>query len=114
MKQVYLTNRFQKQYLKKFIKYFSKEDFVKQLKIKEHTLIDLHFPYMKLKNKIWNIVIRWIIFIIFDKNIVPIILFLKKDKHFWENINWNTHEKLILKEYKFALENIKKGNFEVL
>jgi hypothetical protein len=40
--RILITNRFKKEYLKKLSKYFSIEDFVKDLKQKKHKIILLH------------------------------------------------------------------------
>jgi hypothetical protein len=56
--KVVLTDRFKDEYLEPLLKYFTKEDLVKHLKERNHTLIPLHYPFFKLKNKINNFSFR--------------------------------------------------------
>jgi hypothetical protein len=56
--KVIITHRFEEKYLGSFLKYFTKEEFVKHLKERNHTFIHLHYPYFKLKNKINSFALR--------------------------------------------------------
>jgi hypothetical protein len=56
---------------------------------------------------------RWIVVIINESYIIPLIIYLKKDKKNWENITWNTYEKQILNEYEIALKDIESWNYEI-
>jgi hypothetical protein len=56
--KVVITDRFDKKYLKLLFKYFTKEEFVKHLKERSHTFITLHYPFVKLKNRINNLAFR--------------------------------------------------------
>ncbi len=108
-----ITKGFKKKYFNTFEKYFSLENFVKNLADKKHNFISLHYPYFKIKQKINTVSVRWIVFIIENELIVPIILFLKKDKKYWKNLSWINNKDLILEEYKKALEDIKNWDFEI-
>ncbi len=78
--KIIITKGFKKKYFNNFEKYFKLKDFVKNLENKKHSFICLHHPYFKIKQKINTISTRWIVFIIESELVVPIILFLKKDK----------------------------------
>jgi hypothetical protein len=80
--RVILTDRFKNEYLKLFLKYFTKENLVKHLKERNHTFISLHYPFVKLKNKINTLALRGVILIIKDNTIVPLMMFTKKDKRY--------------------------------
>lgn len=110
--KIIFTNRFEKEYLKSLIKYLDKKSLAKNLKEKNHNLISIHFPYFKLKTKIKLVNLRWIVAIINNSNIIPLIIYLKKDKKHWENINWTNYEKQILEEYDNALKDIENWDYE--
>jgi hypothetical protein len=105
--KVILTDTFKKKYLKSFYKHFSKEDFVKFLKERNHTFIWLHHPYFKIKWNVKMVGIRWILFLLDSNTIIPLMIFLKEDKMYWENVRWNLIEDDILFEYKQALDDIR-------
>ncbi len=109
---IIITKRFEDKYLKYLLKNFSKEVFIKMLKEKNHTFISLHQPYFKIKNTINSISIRWILLILEEDNIVPLMIFLKKDKKYWENINWKEYKDIILEEQELSFEDIKNGNYK--
>jgi hypothetical protein len=56
--KVIITQRFEERYLNLLSKYFTKEEFAKHLKERSHTFIPLHYPFVKLKNKINNFAFR--------------------------------------------------------
>jgi hypothetical protein len=110
--KVIITKNFWKKYLKNLSKYFSKDEFVRFLKKRNHTFIWLHYPYFKIKWYIKMVNIRWVLFLLEDDSIIPLMIFLKKDKKYWENINWSICEDDILIEYEKTLEDIKSKNYE--
>ena len=112
--KVIITKRFEKIYLKHLYKYLNTQDFSQILKKKNHTFISLHFPYYKFKLKIQQVDFRGIIVFVWVDTLIPVILFLKKDKKNWENIYWNEYENLILEEYEKAISDIENWDFQVL
>ncbi|MDR2640061.1 MAG: hypothetical protein LBC61_01660 [Candidatus Peribacteria bacterium] len=56
--KVVITKRFEKEYLDNLSKYFTKVELVNFLKERSHTFIVLHYPYVKLKNRINNLAFR--------------------------------------------------------
>lgn len=109
---VIITDRFKKEYLNWLRKYFTQEDLVNILLEKQHTYISLHEPFFKFKNNINLISFRWWLAILDNQNIIPLFLFLKKDKNYWENISWKNNKKLIEYEYGLAVWDIENWNFE--
>jgi len=94
--KIIITRSFENKY-KKIINLID----IKKLseKLKNHKLITLKFPYLKLKLNIWGISIRWVVLKTKWWNLVYLILCLKKDKNCWENIRFNLFkEKLYLME----------------
>ncbi len=113
--KVIITNSFFKNFYKKHKKNFSLLDLAENLQKKEYRFINLHFPFLKVKQKINKVDFRTIVFIRNEKNaIIPIAIFLKKDKKWWENIIWDTHQDLLTKEYILNLEDIENWDFEVI
>ncbi len=110
---ILITQRFQKQYYKYCKKHFTLADFAAVLQNKAHTLIDLHFPFFKHKGVVNGVHIRSIVFYRRGYAIVPLVLALKKDKTFGENINWKAHKEMIRVEYERALDDLENGHFEV-
>lgn len=108
-----ITNRFKKKYLEKNEKYFTLEDFLENIAEKEHTFITLHIPFSKFKNKINKVAIRWVLFYYLEDKIVPIIVSLKKDKNFWENISRKINRTFILEEFDFSMDDIESWDFEI-
>jgi hypothetical protein len=74
-------------------------------------LISLHYPFFKLKNKINNFAFRWVLAVIKDEKIIPLMMFPKKDRY-WDNINWRDNKDLIWFEYDKAVEDIREKRFE--
>lgn len=109
---IIITKRFEKQYLENLSKYFSKVDFINILKSKSHTFISLQKPYFKIKNNVKSISIRWILVILEEDNIVPLMVFLKKDKKYWENVNWIDYKNMILKEQEENIKDIENWDYE--
>ncbi len=95
---IIITKRFEEKYLINLSKNFQKQEFINMLKTKKHTFISLHSPYFKIKNNVNNVSIRWVLVVLEENNIVPLVLFLKKDKKYWDNVNWKDYKDMILEE----------------
>jgi hypothetical protein len=78
--KIIITKRFDKYYLKDLEKYFPKKSLLHLLKNKYHTFISLHFPYFKFKGKTKTIQVRGVLAIFKENKVIPLILYLKKDK----------------------------------
>jgi hypothetical protein len=50
--------------------------------------------------------------VIKNETIIPVMIFTKKDKKYWDNIRWDSYEKFILDEYDKILEDIDTKNGE--
>lgn len=111
--KVLITKWFEKEYLKNLSRYFNKNKLAENLKSKKYNFISLHFPYFKFKSKLNSVDFRWILLIIEDDKIIPLMLFLKKDKKYWENINWQDYKEMILDEYDKIINDIEKWNYEI-
>jgi hypothetical protein len=70
----------------------------------------LHYPFVKLKNKINNFAFRWFLALIQDDRIIPLIMFTKKNK--WENLNWRDYKWEIKFEYGKNRDDILNKKFE--
>jgi hypothetical protein len=82
------------------------------LKERSYTFIHLHYPYFKIKNRINNFAFRWFVAFIKNDRIIPLMMFTKKDKNNWENLNWRDYKDVIWYEYDKAVEDIKNKKFE--
>ena len=107
-----ITDYFLKIYKKK-CKNIKLKEFISKININSKNFISLKIPFYKIKLKIWNKTYRLLIFSD-EKNlkVLFISIFDKKDKKFWENINWKISRNEILKFYEKNLEDIEKWNFE--
>jgi hypothetical protein len=47
-----------------------------------------------------------------NERIIPLMLFAKKDKKYWENIYWDGYKDFIVSEYEKTLEDIREEKFE--
>ena len=110
--KVIITDSFNKKFLSKMKKYFSTNDFVLELK-KEKPDIVLKEPIHKVKLKLNLVDFRWVILILFEDNIVPLLLFLKKNKQNWENIIWNTHKDKILDMQEKVSRDLENWNYKI-
>jgi hypothetical protein len=79
------------------------------LKERSHTFITLHYPFVKLKNRINNLAFRWFLAVIQDERIIPLIMFTKKDE--WENLNWKNYKLEIEFEYAKNRDDILNKKF---
>ncbi len=111
--KVIITQSFEKNHLKKYKKYFSKQELVKSLKDKQQSLITLHEPFFKYKNNIKTVAFRGVVFVSTNNALIPLCFFLKKDKQYGNNITWQTTKEMIEKEFSNALKDLENGNFEV-
>lgn len=109
--KVIITQRFEKEFLFPLKKYFKTEDFILALKNKSHTFIFLNSQFFKIKNKINFVDFRWFLAFIENDKIIPLFIFPKKDKKYWENISWKNNEKLIESEFDFSVRDIENWNF---
>ncbi len=109
---VIITKRFEKEYIKKLSKYLTKSDLVKTLKDKKYKFISLHDPFLKFKTKINLVEFRWVLAIKSTSNIIPLFIFLKKDKKHWENVSWETQEKMIELEFELNVLDLENWDFE--
>lgn len=111
--KIIITDRFRKEYLKSLRKYFTLELLVDNLKKKHHTFIQLHEPFWKYKLKLNSVDFRGIIFTVFDWKIIPLAMYLKKDKKLGMNISWTQRKEFIKNEHEKSLEEIEKWNYKV-
>jgi hypothetical protein len=113
--KIIITNRFREKYLDKFSKYFSDIDFVENLKNKFHKFIFLERPFIKFKTNIKSTSIRWIVIIETWERIVPLCLFLKNNKNYWENIIWEDKKlrKLLFLEFEKNFTDLKEKKYEL-
>jgi len=111
--RIIITKRFEKEYLKQLNKYFSKLDLVNSIKSKKHSFISLHDPFFKFKNKLNLVDFRWVLVMFKNNDIIPIMIYLKKDKNNWENISRQNHKQKIENEFEFTKFELEKWNFEI-
>lgn len=111
--EIIITKRFEKEYIKKLLKYFHQNELILVLKTKQHKFISLHDPFFKFKNKINSTDFRWVIAFVDWKSVIPLFIFLKKDKKYWENVSWENHQKLIETEFNLATQDVQNGDYEI-
>ena len=109
--KIIITKSFEKKYILKFKKYFSIEELIDTLR-EERNKIILNYPYYKFKFQINNVAFRWIVMIVED-SIIPFVLYLKKDKKYWENIIWKNFQKKILDMQERVSIDLKNGDIEI-
>jgi len=110
--KIIISETFEKKFLTKFKKYFSIEDFINSLQ-KYKIWITLKDPYFKIKLKINLVDFRWVILLIENEKIIPISIYLKKDKNSWENIIWTNHKKEILFLQEKISKDLEKWKFKL-
>ncbi len=106
MKYILVTNRFRRQ-LKKLKRYLSEQDVVRDIKrfllkgltkgetyLQAHTICDLHLEIVKLRLCVYQVNFRYLIGIIDDREVLPIIIELKKGRH-GHNLGFNADKKTI-------------------
>jgi len=110
--KIIITNTFEKKFLWKLTKYFTVSNLVEKLK-KEQIKITLKDPFYKIKFKLNLVDFRWIVLIVEDDKIIPLMLYLKKDKKNWENIIWSEYENRILEIQKRVSIDLENWDFKV-
>lgn len=109
--KIFISNFFQKKIKK--IRWVSIKEIVKKIKLDSKNFILLKSPFWKIKVKIWNKTLRLLISKEWDNLVIFVNWFEKKDKNFWENINWDLNKKDIKNWYQKNLEDIEKWNYEI-
>ena len=107
-----IVTKFFEKYLKKNAPALDIQDLVSRIQIESKNFISLKQPFVKIKIKLGNKTYR--LLIVFDKQDVIILfvnIFDKKDKVFWENLNWDLHKKYILEWRDKNMEFIKKWEY---
>ena len=106
-----ITKFFEKEFSKNVLD-LSINDLINKIDINSKNFIWLKSPFTKVKinsrNKTYRLILT------FDKNeliILFINIFDKKDKKYWENINWNMHNKDILYWTQKNMDCIKKWEY---
>ncbi len=102
-----ITKFFEKQFYKNVLD-LTIEQFISKIDINSKNFIWLKKPFIKVKIKSKNKSYRLILS--FDSNEIIILfinIFDKKDKKYWENINWKLHKDDILYWTRKNMECIK-------
>lgn len=108
---VYITKTFENILDKSFSNYFIDLDkFSQELKKSFINNIYLKRPIMKFKIKL-NWVSYRVVWLIKWNIILPILIYLKKDKKSWDNIIWNKELKILINHYSSKMEFDIKNNF---
>ena len=110
--QIIITESFWKDFLKilKFESFLV--DFIRTIKNKKHTLIDLKFAYKKFKYRVWGISLRSIFMYKKEDVIIPIIIAKKSDKNLWDNLILETRfNKILDKKGENILLDIKNWKY---
>ena len=102
--KVIITKTFEKFLNKHFSNYFIDLAYLSQeLKKSFKDEIYLKRPIMKFKLKINKLSYR-LVWLVKNNKIVPILIFLKKDKNFWENIIWNKELEILINHYSSKMQ----------
>ena len=84
-----------------------------QIKIDSKWIIYLKYPFVKVKLKLNSKAYRLIIYYKPDKEIIVCVnVFEKKDKKYWDNLNWRVHKKDIMKWYEENLKDIQQWKYK--
>ena len=112
--EVKITKTFEKFISKHFSNYFiDLEDFSIELKKSFLSEIYLKRPIMKFKIKINSVSYR-VVWLVKNEKIVPILIFLKKDKNFWENLIWNKELEILINHYSSKIKlDIYNKNYKI-
>ena len=88
------------------------DNFIKLLEEKNHTFVNLKYPYKKFKYKIANISLRSILFMNVKNKIIPIFIAKKTNKKLWYNIILDSNfEELLEKKLVSINYDIKNWDF---
>lgn len=108
--EVYITKTFESILNKGFWKYFiDLHTLAKELKRAFHNDIYIKRPIMKFKIRL-NWVSYRIVWLVKWDIIVPILIYLKKDKKHGENIIWNKELEILINHYSPNIEKDIKWN----
>lgn len=110
--KIIITDTFSKNFLNKLKKYFSIWELVDELK-KEKINIKLKDPFYKIKLKLNLVDFRGVVLLVFDDKIVPLMLYLKKDKQNWENIIWSKYKAKILENQNKISKDLEDWKFKI-
>jgi len=110
--KVIITNTFDRKFLNKLKKYFSVLELVNELK-REKSAIVLKDPFCKIKLKLNYVDFRGVVLFVHEDKIIPLMLYLKKDKNNWENIIWNLFKTKILESQLQASKDLENWKFKV-
>ena len=112
--KVHITKTFEKFISKHFSNYFiDLENLSLEIKKSFKSEIYLKRPIMKFKIKINRLSYR-VVWLVKDDKIVPILIFLKKDKNVWENLIWNKELEILINHYSWKMqEDIKNNDFKI-
>lgn len=91
-----VTDFFEKQF-NKIVKDLDIKNLISKININSKKFIWLRYPFFKIKLKSKNKTYRVLVSYNNEDSIILFVnIFDKKDKKFWENINWELHEKDIV------------------
>jgi len=111
--KIIIIDSFKKDFEKEFKQYHLKTDDLIEI-IRNTKFITQTHPFYKIKIKVKQIHLRWIVFKK-DNQIIPIFIVMKKDKKYWENLVLNEYTLKIInhlfKKYSFDLNNKKFEEF---
>lgn len=102
-------------FLKKFKKDYRKYNFsISELavKLKKTEYLQLDEPFCKVKLKLNNVAIRWIVLLNINNSVLPVYIVLKTDKKYWNNLIINKEVEEILEKLAKEIEiDLKNNNY---
>lgn len=110
--KIIITDTFDKKFLNKLKKYFSVLELVKELQ-KEKINISLKNPFYKIKLKLNGVSFRGVILLVLNDKIIPLMLYLKKDKQNGGNIIWSTYKSKILEIQNLVANDLENWRFKI-
>ncbi len=112
--EILITKTFEKFISKHFSNYFiDLEDFSFEIKKSFFEEMYLKRPIMKFKIKINRLSYR-VVWLVKNEKIVPILIFLKKDKKKWENLICNKELEILINHYSWKIQlDIKNDDVKV-
>jgi len=112
--KIIITEKFSKDFVKIFKTDSLVNNFCNFLEDKLYNIIDLKFPYSKIKLKFLWINIRLIIYIWNQDFLIPIFIIKKVDKKYWMNLVLNKDIINILeKNLEITFDNIKNNKYKI-